>query len=132
MKLVDIDECPTNEILPPKSSSAPSSIPHRRPPLEFLLSASTPNNITAQNALILLNQIKDNLTWNDNLEVVIRNQVIPDSNIVSLIIHAVENHRNKKSIPIGWDQFNEFLSQTIYSSNSVLSPKTINSWTNIV
>ena len=71
----------------------------------------------------LLNGIKNTLSWNDNLEVVIRNQVIPNSNIVQLLLHATHqsNNRSYASVPVGWKEFSEFLGQT-YRKDS-LAPK---------
>ena len=88
-----------------------------RPEIESLLSASAPmSTSTVNNALQLLNDIKNSITWNDNLEVVIRNILVPNSNIVQLLLYATNQSTTKHPVPVELKKFSEFLGQNYKKS----------------
>ena len=110
-------------LVDPVMEDKPKTEIKERPSIENLISLSAPNSTaTVSNAIQLLNQIKDAISWNENLEINIRNKIIPKSNIVKLLLYATNQAKSKKPVPIGWGEFSKFLGQ-VYTGKNVLSSK---------
>ena len=117
MKLVSIDtNCNNNKYNNTYSlqikKNTPLNVLESLPDLTYLItSTAQPNRRRA--TLALFNKLKQVISWNKNLEVIIRNRPIPGSNILDLIIFATHDPQGnqKPSPPIGWKEFVAFLRQ---------------------
>ena len=85
--------------------------------------------ITGEKVLALYNKIKDDINWNDKMELILRNKLLPGTNVVRLLIYACKQRKLNENVPHGWGDFARFLGQTVNDSNGILNDsyvKTIN------
>ncbi len=130
MKMVSIKTPTTPVVVDCQDDTKPNTVLKvPTPDLEFLIAnGAGPQPATIQRALSLYNSLKDSISWNGKLEVIIRNQVLQGTNIVNLIIYAVTNYNNNKNrgpTPRGWSTFIGFLRQ-LNLNPEIFSTKTQN------
>ena len=68
----------------------------------------SPKKRNKGNLLLHYLENSEDIKWNKNGELIYRGKIIPDSNVIELITHAIEND---KSHPIGMKTFYKYLSK---------------------
>ena len=66
----------------------------------------------------LLLHYLENIQWKKNGEVVYKQKVIPNSNIITLITHAIQNNKSK---PVGMKSFYKILAKANIPSKLILN-----------
>ena len=80
--------------------------------------ATSPKKRSKGSLLLHYLENSENIQWKENGEVVYKQKVIPNSNIITLITHAIQNNKSK---PVGMKSFYKILAKANIPSKLILN-----------